>query len=117
MFASPASLASPMAMPTLILIASPPIVPAAIRFLALFTGTHHVTITAQAYAANGVGSLHVESVMFDGVEIPRLALEYFADRYLRPRYGNAVGLDSTFHLPSRVDTAILGNDQVTITQR
>lgn len=85
--------------------------------LALFTGTHHVTITAQAYAANGVGSLHVESVMFDGLAIPRLALEYFADRYLHPRYGNAVGLDSTFHLPSRVDTAILGNDQVTITQR
>ncbi len=85
--------------------------------LALFTGTHHVTITAQASAANGVGSVHVESVMFDGVTIPRLALEYFADRYLRPKYGNAVGLDSTFHLPSRVDTAILGSDQVTITQR
>ncbi len=49
--------------------------------------------------------------------IPRIALEYFSDRFLRPKYGNAVGLDSTFHLPSRIDSAIVGTDQVTITQR
>jgi len=86
-------------------------------FLVLFTGTHHVTVSAQAHAANGIGTVHVESVLFDGVVVPRLALQYFADRYLRPRYGNALGLDSTFHLQSRIDTAILGGDQVTITQR
>ncbi len=85
-------------------------------FLALFTGKHHVTITAQASAANRVGTVHVESVTFDGVLVPRLALEYFAIRFLRPKYGNAVGLDSTFQLPSRIETAILGSDQVTITQ-
>lgn len=85
--------------------------------LALFTGTHHVTAIAHVFAAKGVSSVHVESVMFDGITVPRIALVYFADRYLRPKYGNAVGLDSTFHLPSRIDTAILGSDQVTITQR
>ncbi len=85
--------------------------------LALFTGKHHVTIIAHASGANRVGSIHVESVMFDGITIPRIALEYFSDRFLRPKYGNAVGLDSTFHLPSRIDTATLGIDQVTITQR
>jgi len=86
-------------------------------FLALFTGTHHVTVTARAAAANGVGAVHVESVMFDGVVVPRLALEYFATRYLRPKYGNAVGLDSTFRIHSRIDTAVLGSDRVTIAQR
>jgi hypothetical protein len=85
--------------------------------LALFTGTHHVTIDAQAYAAKGVGTVHVGSVMFDGIVIPRLALEYFADHYLRPKYGNAVGLHSTFHLPSRIDTATLGSNEATIIQR
>lgn len=85
--------------------------------LALFTGTHHVTATARVGAANGVGSVHVESVMFDGVVVPRLALQYFADRYLRPKYGNAVGLNSTFRIHSRVDTAIVGSGQVTVTQR
>ena len=44
-------------------------------------------------------------------------LEFFSDRYLRPKYGNAVGMDSTFRLHSRIDTAILGVNQVTITQR
>ncbi len=85
--------------------------------LALFTGMHHVTITAQAYATKGAGTVHVESVMFDGIVVPRLALEYFADHYLRPKYGNAVGLDSTFRLPSRIDTATLGSNEVTIIQR
>jgi hypothetical protein len=86
-------------------------------FLSLFTGKHHVTVTAQAAAANGVGMVRVESVEFDGVEVPRIALEYFSNRYLRPKYGNAIGLDSTFRLHSRIETAILGTDQVSITQR
>lgn len=85
--------------------------------LTLFTGKHHVTCTAQAGAANGIATVRVQSVAFDGVEVPRFLLEYFSDRYLRPKYGNALGLDSTFHLHSRIDTAILGTAQVTITQR
>jgi hypothetical protein len=85
--------------------------------LALFTGKHHVTCIAQAAAANGVATVRVQSVAFDGVEVPRFALELFSDRYLRPKYGNAVGMDSTFRLHSRIDTAILGTNQVTITQR
>lgn len=85
--------------------------------LGLFTGKHHVTVNAQLSATNGIGTVHVESVTFDGVVVPRFALEYFAGRFLRPKYGNAVGLDPTFHLPSRIDTAIVGSDQLTITQR
>lgn len=85
--------------------------------LQLFTGKHHVTVTAQAAASNGIGTVRVESVQFDGLEIPRMALEYFCNRYLRPKYGNAYGMDSTFRLHSHIDTAILGADKVTITQR
>jgi hypothetical protein len=85
-------------------------------FLTLFTGKHHVTVTAQLAAARGTGAVRVESFMLDGVEVPRIALEYFADRFLRPKYGSAVGLDSTFHLPARIDSASLGTDQVTISQ-
>jgi hypothetical protein len=85
--------------------------------LSLFTGKHHVTATAQAAAANGVGTVRIDSVEFDGIEIPRIALEYFCNRYLRPKYGNRIGLDSTFRLHSRIDTTILGADQVTIMQR
>jgi hypothetical protein len=85
--------------------------------LTLFTGKHHVTATAQAAASRGVGVVRVEKVEFDGVEVPRFALEYFCDHYLRPKYGNAIGMDSTFRLHSRIDSAILGTGQVTIIQR
>lgn len=86
-------------------------------FLALFTGKHQVRAMAHVSAANGIGSVEVDSVLFDGVEVPRLALEYFANRYLRPKYGNAVGMDSTFPLHNRIDTAAVGSNQVTIIQR
>jgi hypothetical protein len=86
-------------------------------FLALFTGKHHVTAVARAAATKGVASIHVDSVMFDGVEVPPIALEYFSNKFLRPKYGNAVGLDATFHLGNRISTVVVGADQVTITQR
>jgi hypothetical protein len=85
--------------------------------LGLFTGKHHVTATARLAAANGMGTVEVESVQFDGVEIPRFALEYFAGRYLRPKYGSAIGMDSTFALHHRIDTVVVGANQATITQR
>jgi hypothetical protein len=85
--------------------------------LQLFTGKHHVTASAHASASHGIASIQVDAVQFDGVEIPRIALEYFAGRYLRPKFGNAIGLDSTFRLKNRIETAIVGADQVTITQR
>jgi hypothetical protein len=85
--------------------------------LQLFTGKHHVTATAQASAVNAIGSVYVESVQFDGVEIPRIALEYFASRYLRPKYASAVGMESTFPLKNHIDSATIGPNQVTITQR
>jgi len=74
-------------------------------------------IAARAAAANGIATIHVDSVALDGVQVPRLILQYFADRFLRPKYGDAVGLDSTFPLRHRIDTAIPGNGLVTITQR
>lgn len=85
--------------------------------LQLFTGKHHVTASAHASAVHGVATVQVDTVQFDGVDIPRFALEYFAAKFLRPKYGNAIGMDSTFPLKNRIDTAILGTDQVTITQR
>jgi hypothetical protein len=85
--------------------------------LQLFTGKHHVTAAAHASASHGVATVQIDTVEFDGVEIPRFLLEYFASKYLRPKFGNAVGMDSVFRLKNRIDSAVLGPDQVTITQR
>jgi hypothetical protein len=85
--------------------------------LQLFTGKHHVTAVAHASAIRGLATIQVDTVQFDGVEIPRFALEFFAGKFLRPKYGNAIGMDSTFPLKNRIDTAVLGPNQVTISQR
>jgi hypothetical protein len=85
--------------------------------LALFTGRHHVSVTASLSASHGSGTVRVQSVFFDGVEIPRFALDYFASRFLRPQYGSAIGMNATFPLGHRIDAATVGNNQVTLTQR
>ncbi len=85
--------------------------------LQLFTGKHHVIVLAHGSAIRGVATIQVDHVTFDGVEIPRFALDYFAQRYLRPKYGSAVGLDSVFRLKNRMYTVVVGDEQATITQR
>src|SRR5229473_3125001 len=66
--------------------------------------THDVTVETDAAGAAGDGKVHVRTVSLDGTEIPRMALQYFAEKYLTPKYPN-VGLDSQFKLPNRIDTA------------
>ncbi len=84
--------------------------------LSLFTGVHDVVVVAQASGAGGQGSVRVESMSIDGVNVPRAAMEYFVRHYVTPKYPG-VGLDSRFRLPDRIDTAIVGSDRVTLTQK
>lgn len=83
----------------------------------LFTGAHDVYVEAQATGSGGVGSVRIESVTLDGVKVPRAAMQFLVDNYLRPRYGPNVGLDSRFPLPAHIDVAAVGNNQVAVTQR
>jgi hypothetical protein len=84
--------------------------------LSVFSGVHDAVIAAHAYGSRGQGIVHVDSVMLDGVEIPRFVLEIFVEKYLKPRYRN-VGLDSRFAMPARVDAATLGLHKVTVVQK
>lgn len=85
--------------------------------LQLFTGRHHVVGVAEASADHGVAHVRLQSVEFDGIPIPRFALEYFAAKFLRPKFGPAYRVDSTFHLKNRIDSALPGEERVTIVQR
>ncbi len=84
--------------------------------LALFSGIHDINATAAADAAGGTGHVHVQTVSLDGVEIPRIALEAFINRYLKPKYPN-IGMDSSFKMPARVDSATVGNHYVVLIQK
>jgi hypothetical protein len=84
--------------------------------LSLFSGIHHVHAVAHAWGSGRQGHVHIDSIDIDGVNVPRMALQYFLDRYVRPKHPE-VGMDSVFALPARIDTATIGDHQLTITQK
>jgi hypothetical protein len=58
----------------------------------------------------------VQSVIINGVPVPRMALELFIERYVKPRWPN-VGMETRFRMPSRVDSATVDSDKITIVQK
>jgi hypothetical protein len=84
--------------------------------LALFSGVHQVQVATHAYGQRGVGYVHVDRVSLDGVEVPPIALEFFIERYIKPKHPE-IGIDSRFQMPDRIDTAVAGQRQVTVVQK
>jgi hypothetical protein len=84
--------------------------------LSLFSGVHDVRVIAGASAQNGTATVTAQSVEIDGMTVPRVALEYFVNKYLTSKYPN-VGMTSHFKLPSRVDSAKVESAKVTVYQR
>lgn len=84
--------------------------------LSLFSGIHDVHAVAHASGSGRQGRVHVDSIDIDGVNVPRMALQYFLDRYVRPKHPE-VGMDSVFALPERIDTAAIGDHQLILTQK
>lgn len=84
--------------------------------LAMFSGVHDVQLDADVAGSGGQGKVHVRTVSIDQVEVPRVALEFFVAKFLTPKNPN-VGLDSTFQLPARIDTATVGYHKLTVTQK
>jgi hypothetical protein len=82
----------------------------------LFSGTHDVHAKAEGSGVNGIGSIKVQSVDFDGIQIPQFALEWFVQHYLTPKYPN-VGITSTFKMPLRIQTATVETGKVRLVQR
>jgi len=84
--------------------------------LSMFSGVHDVAVAAHGNGAGGVGNVHIDSVALDGVQIPDFALQMFVNHYIKPKYPN-LGIDNRFQLPDRIDTAVVGNHQLTVTQK
>lgn len=84
--------------------------------LAVFTGVHDVHVVAQASGTNGTGTITVQKVELDGIEIPQMMLQLFVDRYLKSKYPN-VGLTSTFKLPLRIGSAAVESGKVVLVQK
>lgn len=83
--------------------------------LSLFSGVHDIVVEADAYGASSQGHVHVNAVSIDGTEVPHFVLELFVEKYVTPKYPG-VGLDSTFRLPDKIQTATVGNHVLTVIQ-
>ena len=84
--------------------------------LSIFSGTHNVRVESDAAATGGKARVHIRTVSIDGVDVPRMALEYFINKYLKPKYPN-VGIDSEFQLPDKIDIATINYHKLTVTQK
>jgi hypothetical protein len=84
--------------------------------LSMFSGVHDVAVTAHGSGSAGVANVHIDSVALDGVTIPDFALQMFVNHYIKPKYPN-LGIDNRFQLPDRIDTAVAGNHELTVTQK
>lgn len=82
----------------------------------LFTGVHDVKVHARVWGKDGMGNVQVLHVWLDNREIPRFALEFFVERYLKPRVPQA-GLDSHFRMPARIWTATVTRGKTTLIQK
>jgi len=84
--------------------------------LGIFSGVHEVVVVAHGYGKARTGHVHADSVSLDGVEVPRFVLELFVEKFLTPK-NPQIGIDSQFALPDRIDTAVVGEHELVITQK
>lgn len=84
--------------------------------LMVFSGLHDVEVVARASASGHTGVVEIQTVSIDGVEVPRVALQYFVERYVTTKYPG-IGLTSRFQMPSRIDLATVGTNEASVTQK
>jgi hypothetical protein len=84
--------------------------------LSMFSGVHDVVVITHAHGEAGRGYVHVDSVSLDGIEVPRFVLEMFVEKFLTPKYPE-IGLDSQFALPDKIDSAAVGDHELTVIQK
>jgi hypothetical protein len=84
--------------------------------LALFTGVHDAQVMAHAHGSGGRVQVHVDSVTLDGVNVPRVALELFIEKFVNPKYPT-VRLDGEYKLPVKIDSVNIGAHESTVIQK
>ena len=83
---------------------------------ALFSGVHDVKVRCGVWGKDGMGNVQVQNVWLDDHEIPRMALEFFLEHYIKPKVPLA-SLDSRFKMPARIQTAIVTRGKTTLYQK
>lgn len=84
--------------------------------LALFSGIHDAEVVAHAKGNAGRAQVYVDSVTLDGMNVPRVALELFIEKFVNNKYPS-VRLDGQYQLPAKLNTVTIGEGESTVTQK
>jgi hypothetical protein len=85
--------------------------------LAIFDGVHDCQVIAHTENTGpGTIRVRVESLIIDGTNVPRMALQMFVNHYVKPKYPN-VDLDAEYKLPTRMDSATIKTQEGVIVQK
>jgi hypothetical protein len=84
--------------------------------LSVFSGVHDVVVMAHGEGLHGQGTVHIDWVSLDGVEVPNFILVLFAEKFITPKHPD-LGVDSHFALPERINTATVGTHQLAVLQK
>lgn len=84
--------------------------------LYIFGGVHDATVVAEGSGSGGRAHVKIDSLQIDGVDVPRRAMELFIERFVNPKYPN-VRLEGDYAMPKRIDIAVLGDAEGTVTQK
>lgn len=78
--------------------------------MAIFTGVHDVEVVATTMPEGEYHArVRVESVVIDGVKVPRMAMQLFVDRFVKPKYPK-VDLDAVYKLPVKLRSVEVKKD-------
>jgi len=84
--------------------------------LYIFSGTHDAVVMAHAEGSGGMAHVTIDSLELDGMRVPRRAMELFIERFVNPKYPS-IRMDGEYHMPTRIDLALIGERTGTITQK
>ena len=68
----------------------------------LLRGVHTLAVEGTLSGSEGTAEFHLETVILDGITLPRLVVEFLIEHYLKARYPT-VATDRPFHLPLSID--------------
>ena len=82
----------------------------------LLQGVHTLGVEGTLASSGGTARFQLQTVTLDGVTLPRAAVDFLIERYLKPSYPEAA-IDRPFRLPFSIDTLSVEEGSIVLVGR
>ena len=82
----------------------------------MLRGTHTLGVEGTFSSSGGIGQFQLQAVTLDEVTLPRAAVDFLIEQYLKPSYPEAA-IDRPFRLPFSIDTLSVEEGSVVLVGR